>query len=47
MARRRGAPVARYRASIIRVLEAEGHRPKRGERWHPVTEQRVIRSDTV
>ena len=46
MARRRGAPVARYRASIIRVLEAEGHRPKRGERWHPVTEQRVIRSDT-
>lgn len=27
---------------IITVLDAEGHQPKRGDRWHPVTVSRVI-----
>jgi DNA invertase Pin-like site-specific DNA recombinase len=28
--------------SIAATLEAEGHRPKRGDRWHPQTVARVI-----
>lgn len=28
--------------SIATILQNEGHRPKRGDRWHPVTVSRVI-----
>lgn len=27
---------------IVRALEAEGHRPKRAERWHPETIRRIL-----
>ncbi|WP_327359857.1 recombinase family protein [Streptomyces sp. NBC_01304] len=31
---------------ICAVLESEGHRPKRGERWHPETVRRMLANDT-
>jgi DNA invertase Pin-like site-specific DNA recombinase len=27
---------------MVRALEAEGHRPKRGKRWHPETIRRIL-----
>jgi len=31
---------------IVAVLEAEGLRPKRGERWHPETVRRMLANTT-
>ncbi|MCF3132426.1 recombinase family protein [Streptomyces olivochromogenes] len=31
---------------IVAVLEAEGIRPKRGERWHPETVRRLLANPT-
>ncbi|MEU5927094.1 recombinase family protein [Streptomyces antimycoticus] len=31
---------------IVAALEAEGIRPKRGERWHPETVRRMLAQET-